>query len=839
MAIRTKYAKTKVYDTPLHADPQSTQEVFPVKSIDDSGIFELNNHNYSKAYVLSDINFAGLTSVDPHGGLSEQERLILNLSGVFNSLNVRFSYSVANEYVNEKDFNNKILYRLRGDKYDPLRQSYNSVIREKLTDAKQGLYQTIYFTLTLRADNLKEAKSSFTSVEASLRSSFVQIGIDGMAGPQLHSLAINERMQLWYNFTHTGIRGNYKFDFENELKAGRDWANVIAPASMCFYNTYFRMNGKFGRVLYISEYPKSLESDILTELSSINCTSYITINNELLDSTGYKQEIQRKSSAVGLQIESEKKRNRDNNDFLSDASNTLLSKKESLDKLLAQLSEGDYHFFNTTILVMILADTAEELETLTGKISSIASVKSFALEVCFDKQREALNSAFPFGAQEFKRVCNLSAPCLAMFMPFKTQELNDEGGLWYGINQISQNAIFGDKKKLKNYNGLILGQSGSGKSVFAKMEIISSYVNYTDDQIIIIDPQSEYGPLTKAVDGSVISFSSSKEIYVNPLDVNFDGVDYVTLTEIIGDKSDFVLTLLACCMKKDLTPEEQFEIDTVVEKVYNENYAMRKRLNGEDTRITEYSVPEYMQTRQSFELPKIDMSPEEQERAYSPTLQDIYQGLLDRDTVVAKKLAAHMQIFVNGSLNLFNHRTNIDLHNRFLVFDISNIKENLRITSMLVMLEIVKNKIRQNASTGRWTHLYIDEFHELLAIDAVASFILKLWKEIRKMHGICTGITQNMVDLLNKSANSQSLEGILSNSEYFALLSQSSLDKKKLIEFLPNISPALFNYVEGAESGCGLLKMGNTTIPFDIRMDKNSLIYSIVNTDGGINAVSV
>lgn len=259
---------------------------------------------------------------------------------------------------------------------------------------------------------------------------------------------------------------------------------------------------------------------------------------------------------------------------------------------------------------------------------------------------------------------------------------------------------------------------------------------------------------------------------------------------------------------------------------------MRKRLNGFGESTSEFEIPAYMRTETKGLLKATELSNEEQIRAYSPTLQDIYQGLKDYGNEIGTHLAAAMEIFVNGSLNLFNHRTNVDLSNRFIVFDLSGLKENLRVTSMLIMMETVRCAIKSNAAKGRWTHLYIDEFHELLAIEQVAGFVLRLWKEIRKMSGILNGITQNMSDLLNNE-NGGKLQAILSNTEYFALLSQSTLDKEKLMQFLPNISAAMFNFVDNADSGTGLIRMGPVTVPFDMRMSTECEIYKIVNTDGG------
>lgn len=827
--ITTKYEKTKQYDEPLYINPQSTEELFPVKAIDESGIFVLNNEKYSKLFKLSDINFAGVTDL-------EQKTIIINFSKVLNSINCRFSYTVADEYVDESAFSKRILYKKRGDDMDMLCDAFNEVINEKVTDAKQGLYQTIYLTLTVEAKNIREAKNALASVEATLSSTLIQIGINGMAGSSLEPVSLNERMQIWYNFTHTGLHTNYKFDWQSCMKQNKDWIDIVSPESLVFYNDYFILNGnRYGRVMYISRHAQSLESDTLSELAKINSTNYVTVNSELLDLSGYKQEIIRKHSSVGFQIEKEKKRNRDNNDFLADASDKLLTEKDSLIKLSRQVETGDDHFFNTTVLIAFLAKSYEEMVDITDQIEAIGGVKSFDVKKCFDKQREGLNSTFMFGVQEFKRMTNFSAPCQAMYMPFKTQELNDPDGTFYGINKLSQNPIIANRKLLDSFHGMILGKTRYGKSLFAKCEIISNRCLHPEDQTLIIDPQNEYKGIAHApgVNGTVVSFDTQKEVYVNPMDVNFEDVDYATLQEIISEKADFIFTLLSSCMRRDIDAEEMGILNKVIEQVYSENYAMRKKINGESEQITEFSVPSYMKKNEAVLPFASNLSHEEQERKYSPMLQDVYQKLKDMDDdSIAQKLAAHMQIFVNGSLNLFNHRTNIDLNRKLIVFDISGIKQNLHVTCMLVMLEIVRSKIVQNFKQNNWTNVYIDEFHELLGIPAVADHVIKLWKEVGKLHGSMTGITQNMTDLLNKSPNSDKLAAILSNTEYFAMLNQSTIDRKKLAEFLPSISPAMFNFVEGASKGTGLLKMGPVTVPFDMRMSDKCDLYKYVNTDG-------
>lgn len=826
--IQSKYAKTKKYDVPLYSEPQSPQECFSVKGIDDTGIFVLNDNKYSKCFVLSDINFAGMTD-------EEQKMIIIKFSRVINTVSTRFSYVIANEYADDNSYQNAISYPLYGDEKDLLRNAFNEVINDKVTDAKQGLYQTIYFTVTIESKGIKEARSTFSSMEASLRNAFIRIGVNGMAGSQLRPMDINTRMQKWYNLTHLGLRSKFKFDYYKMLQQNKDWINYVSPEKIVFYNDYFVMNDCiYGKVVYVSKYPQSLVSDFISEISKINCTSFVAVNNEPIELEVYKQEINRKHSSVGLQIERQKQRNRNNNDFLSDASEGLLDEREALVALARHTNEGDDHYFNSTILIAFLASSKKDMEDITSQIESAAGEKSYEVQPCFRMQREALNSCFIFGIQEFKRVCNFTSPCLAMFMPYKTQELNDERGLWYGINQLSQNSIIADQKK-HGFHMMYLGKTRRGKSVFAKCKIIGTALTHPEEQIIIIDPQNEYRGLanTPGIEGSIISFDTQKEEYVNPLDVNFEGVDYSALQEIIAEKADFIFTLLSSCIKRNLDAEEQGILDQVIEEVYSENYALRKRLNGESSEITEFSIPTYMREKEDIFLGATDLSQEEQVKKYSPTLQDIYQKLLDMDNnKVAQKLAKHMHIFVNGSLNLFNHRTNVDLSNKFLVFDISGIKANLRTTAMLVMLEVVRNKLKENFLKGDWTNIFIDEFHELLRIPAVAEFVITLWKEAGKLKGLLGAITQNMSDMLNSSADSDKLATILSNTDCFAILCQSSLDRRKLEEFLPTISSAMYNFVEESEPGMGLLKMGPITVPFDMRMSKESALFQIVNTDG-------
>ena len=835
MAImRTKYEATKKNDDPLCPNPVNLEDLFCVKEIDSNGIFMLNNGRFSKMFLLSDINFNGLTNL-------EQENIIENLSRILDSMTCRFSFTVSNEHKKDDDILSNLLYEMQDDELDIFRKGMNEFITDRISSARQGLHKFIYLTLTVESDSFFNANVMFSSLESTLRTAFVHIGVNEMSGASLVPLSTNERMQKLFDFSHYGVvDSDYSFDFYSEVDIKHDWKSTISPVSFSYHNNYFMLNGCYGAVYYVEEdgWPKELRSDFISAISEINCTSYVSVNSELLDSTTLKKEINRKHSKVGLKIEKEKKSNRNKNDFLSDASDYLLNTQESLNDFMRQLASNDNRYFNTTILIMFLADDYNDFIRIGKEMESVANLRGFSIRPCFTKQVEGLNSAFMFGAQEFKRVCNLSSICQAMLIPFKSQEIYDKYGRFMGLNQITQNPIVGDRKGLDNKAGLYLGMSRHGKSVFAKLEQICVRISKCSDQSIIIDPMGEYKPIIDALGGSIVSFSDLNDLFVNPLDINFENVDYSTLQEMISEKFDFILTLLSSCMRRDLNPEEQGVLDRVVDKMYNDNYSLRsKHFNSKNSDEYDFNTPAYLKGKDMKVPLNLDMSNEEQVRRYSPVLLDVYQRLMDYDgenKAVAKNLANNMDVFVNGSLNLFNHFTNVDLNKKLICFDLSEIKVNLKHSAMLIMIEIVRSKIKENWHRNIWTHLTIDEFHELLGVDKVCDYVIKLWKEVGKQMCILTGITQNMTDLLNSSSNSDKIKAIIGNTSYFALLKQSTLDKNMLMENMPSVSPAMFNFVEGALPGTGLLVFNNNTVPFDARISKDSLIYKLINTDGKI-----
>ena len=822
-----KYNSTKAYDTPLYTEPTSVDEIFSVKAIRPSGMFALNNDKYSKLYIITDINYDGVTE-------EEQGDIILNYAAILKSLSsYRFSYTVANEVMDKEEFVKKTSIPLKGDGKDSLRKEYSNVIANKLFSNKKGLVQTIYLTVTVEAKNVEEAELAFKNLEFDLNKSFKSVSKKGIDGSDVIPVDINTRMQLWYNFTHLYTNNKHVYDYDEEISYGRDFINTVAPDKIDFNNKYFVINDNvYGSVMAIEKYPKSLESNIMSKLTALDCVNYITINAEPIDKEALRSELIKKQNLVTMRVDKEKSELRKRNDFLSEISKSTQALQNSLYSLADELREKDEKYFNTTILIMVLCDSHDKLKEITTSIEKIENEFSFKIKPLVCMQREGINSAYPFGIQEIKRCCNLSSVCLSMFTPYKAQNINDDGGIWYGINGLSQNPIIINRKLYKNFNGIVTGMAGAGKSALVKGEILLNLLNNPDDQRLIIDPQNEFIKLAEAVGGTVIRFEPGKNVFINPLDVDFEDVDYAGLQKIIKQKADFVLTIISCYLERPLDKAETSVIDRVINKIYAQNYANRNNLNGANTSKQDIDVPQFLKNESVFKSNGTKLSNEEQIKQYSPLLQDIYEELNNQHDPVASQLATSMDIFINGSLNLFNHRTNVDLNNKTTVFAFGDDLKTLRLTAMTVTFEIIREKIRKNFINNVWSYVYIDEMHEALSHRKVAEMIVRMWKEERKNHGVLTGITQNLAELIDSTevADTNLIRNIFANTQLFVLASQSETDIQVIEEYLPMINPVLLNYVRNVEPGTGLIMLGNVCVPFDNIMDRNNAIYHIIET---------
>ena len=460
-------------------------------------------------------------------------------------------------------------------------------------------------------------------------------------------------------------------------------------------------------------------------------------------------------------------------------------------KLLEDLQSHNERMFLVTFLVMNTAGTRQQLENRVFQAQGIAQKYNCALERLDFQQEKALISSLPLGLNQIEIQRGLTTSSTAIFVPFTTQELFQTEGepLYYGLNALSNNLIMVDRKRLKTPNGLILGTPGSGKSFSAKREITNAYL-ITDDDVIICDPEGEYYPLVERFHGQVVKISPASPHYINPMDMN---LNYSDDDNPLSLKSDFLLSLCELIVggREGLQPIEKTVIDRAVRLVYQPYLA--------DPR------PENM-----------------------PVLGDLYQALLAQEEKEARRVATALEIYVSGSLNVFNHHTNVDIQNRLVCYDIKELGKQLKKLGMLIVQDQVWGRVTANRSVGKATRYYVDEFHLLLKEEQTASYSVEIWKRFRKWGGIPTGITQNVKDLLS----SREVANIFENSDFIYMLNQAGGDREILAKQL-NISPHQLSYVTHSGEGEGLLFYGNTILPFIDRFPKDTRLYKMMTTKPG------
>ena len=474
-----------------------------------------------------------------------------------------------------------------------------------------------------------------------------------------------------------------------------------------------------------------------------------------------------------------------NNDFSTEISYAKRTEKKEIEEIMDDVRENDQCLFYVAVTLIIVAESKEELESVTETVETIGKRNSVTIDTHYLKQREALNTALPIGVRQVETMRTMLTQSVAVLMPFNVQELNAVGGNYYGINQISKNINVGNRKGLINGNGFIFGVPGSGKSFFAKQEMGNVFLN-TQDDVIVIDPMNEYFDIADTFGGAIVNLSAYTKNYVNPLAANLAHMNERGIRDVIADKSEFMLSLCDQLLGNALNQKHHSIIDRCIRELYMRAWKVKK----------------------------------------VPVMTDFYHILKSQKEMEAQELALSLELFVEGSLNIFNHQTNVDVDNRFTVYGIQDLGSQLAPVAMLVMMEAIQQRIIDNGKRGRATWLYIDECHVLLNSDYSATYLQQLWKKVRKQGGLCTGITQNVVDLLQNYIAMT----LLSNSEFVALLKQANVDSAKLAEVI-GVSDAQLQYVHNSPSGTGLLKCGSVVIPFDNQISKDSDLYKLYNTN--------
>lgn len=755
----------------------SVQKTIAYREMGKDGICRVKDKTYSKCIRFYDINYQ-LAQNEDKNAIFENWCDFLNY---FDST-IQFQLSFINHKSNMKEFEKVIRIRPQNDAFDDVRMEYAQMLKSQLAKGNNGLVKSKYITFSIEADSIREAKPKLERIEADILNNFKVLGV--MAYP-LNGV---ERLEILYETFNPDNTTPFKFDYSQVVKTGLGTKDFVAPTSFVFKSgKEFRMGDTIGAVSYLQILAPELTDKMLAEFLDIDKNLIVNLHVQSVDQMKAIKMVKSKVTDINrMKIEEQKKAVRSgyDMDIIPSDLNTYGGEAK---RLLEDLQSRNERMFLVTALFLNTAKGKQELDNAIFQTAGIAQKYNCVLRRLDYMQEEGLMSSVPLGVNYVPIKRALTTTSTAIFVPFTTQELFMPGeSLYYGLNAISNNMIMVDRKKLKNPNGLILGTPGSGKSFSAKREITNAYF-VTQDDIIIGDPEGEYYPLVHALGGQVIHISPTSRDYINPMDIN---MDYSDDDNPLGVKSDFILSLCELIMgsRNGIEAEEKSVIDRCLPIVYQKYF--------------ENPVPENM-----------------------PVLGDLYQCLRSQKEQQAQRIATALEIYVNGSLKVFNHQTNVQLDNRIVCFDIKDLGKQLKKLGMLIVQDQVWNRVTINRSAHKSTRYYIDEFHLLLKEEQTAAYSVEIWKRFRKWGGIPTGITQNVKDLLA----SREIENIFENSDFIYMLNQAAGDRQILAKQL-NISPYQLSYVTNSGEGEGLLFYGSTIIPFKDKFDKSLKLYTLMTT---------
>ena len=757
---------------------KSAQDSIPYERMWPDGICRVAGSHYTKTIQFQDINYQ----------LSQNEDKTAIFEGWCDFLNyfdssIQFQMSFLNLAASEETFARAINIPLQGDDFDSIRVEYMTMLQNQLAKGNNGLIKTKYLTFGIDADSLKAAKPRLERIETDILNNFKRLGV---AAETLDGKA---RLAQLHGIFHMDEQVPFRFEWEWLAPSGLSTKDFIAPSGFEFRTgKQFRMGKKYGAVSFLQILAPELNDRMLADFLDMESSLIVSLHIQSVDQIKAIKTVKRKITDLDRsKIEEQKKAVRAGYD-MDIIPSDLATYGAEAKKLLQDLQSRNERMFLVTFLVLNTADNPRQLDNNVFQASSIAQKYNCQLTRLDFQQEEGLMSALPLGLNQIEIQRGLTTSSTAIFVPFTTQELfqNGKEALYYGINALSNNLIMVDRKLLKNPNGLILGTPGSGKSFSAKREIANCFL-LTNDDIIICDPEAEYAPLVERLHGQVIKISPTSTNYINPMDLN---LDYSDDESPLSLKSDFILSLCELIVggKEGLQPVQKTIIDRCVRLVY-QTYLNDPR-------------PENM-----------------------PILEDLYNLLRAQEEKEAQYIATALEIYVTGSLNVFNHQSNVDINNRIVCYDIKELGKQLKKIGMLVVQDQVWNRVTINRAAHKSTRYYIDEMHLLLKEEQTAAYTVEIWKRFRKWGGIPTGITQNVKDLLS----SREVENIFENSDFVYMLNQAGGDRQILAKQL-GISPHQLSYVTHSSEGEGLLFYGSTILPFVDHFPKNTELYRIMTT---------
>lgn len=752
--------------------PKNIQQVIPIQRIWKNGIFLVGKNKYSLTYKFTDINYAVASKED-------KEAMFLDYSELLNSFDsgATTKITVALRRINKKDFEKEILLPFKNDGLDIYRQEYNQMLVDKAIGSN-GMVREIYLTVSVVKKNYEEAKNYFRRISNDIISHLAKLG------SRCVELDAREKLRILHDFYRIGEEVNYNLDIDTLIKRGHNFKDYICPNGFSFKNDYFEMGNKFGRVLFLKDYASYIKDSFIAELTDMNQNMMMSIDVIPIPTDEAVREVENRLLGVETNITNWQRKQNANNNFSAVIPYDMEQQRKESKEFLDDLTTRDQRMMFANLTLVITADTKEQLDADTETVLITGRKHLCQIAPLKYQQLNGLNTALPIGVRKIKNLRTLTTESLAVLNPFRVQEIFDKGGIYYGENAISHNLIMVNKANLLNQSAFLLGVPGSGKSFSAK-ELIVFLSLSTDDDILICDPEGEYSALVKAMGGEVIGISASSKDHINAMDM---AEGYGDGANPVVDKSEFILSLFEQLDKKGLGPKEKSIIDRCTALVYDD----------------------YNKT------------------GVVPTLMSLRTKLLEQPEREAHELALSLELFTNGSLNVFAHETNVNTNSRIISYDIYKLGKQLKTMGLLVITDAMINRVSENYKKGKRTHIFIDEIHVLFENEYSATFFNSAWRQFRKRNAYPTAITQNVEYLLS----SVDASTMLSNSEFIVMLNQAATDRKELAKLL-NISDEQMSYITNADAGCGLIRYGSSLVPFINKFPVNTNLYKLMTTKPG------
>lgn len=772
MPIIKTLAKANKQEKTKFKIPRSVQDAIPIQRVWEDGIFQLGNR-FSKSYSFTDINYQIASKED-------KTAMFLDYSELLNALDSGASakFTIRNRQVNRAEFESSILLPMKGDSLDRFREEYNQMLLSKVTGSSNSIVRERTITLTVAKKNIAEARSYFDRVGTDLLTHLARLSSVG------RELDLGERLELFREFFR-GEPAAFPFQLKQQSELGHHFKDWLCPNAMEFAKDHFRLDSRWGRVLYLQGYASYIKDTLISELCDLDRSLMLSMDILPVPTDEAVREIQNKLLGVMTNAANFQRRQNAANNFSAVLPYDMEQQKKETTEMLEDLTNRDQRMMFGLVTLVHLADTKEQLDSDTETLISVARKHLCQLSILTFQQKDGLDTVLPYGLRRIRAMRTLTTESTAVLIPFRAQEILQSGGIYYGQNAVSKNMIVADRRKLLNGNSFRLGVSGSGKSFSAKEEIVSIALS-TDDDILILDPESEFGFLTEALGGEVIRVSASSHTHINALDMD---KAYGDERNPLIEKSEFILSLFEQLVGAGgVSAKEKSILDRCTYDVYRE----------------------YMANNYQGEV---------------PTLKDLYHSLLKQPEPEARGLALSSELFITGSLNTFAQPTNVDTKARIIAYDIRELGEQLMPIGMLVTLDAIFNRVIQNWKKGKTTWVFADEFYLLFRYQYSADFFYKLWKRIRKYNGLVTGLTQNVEELLR----SDTARLMLANSEFLILLNQSTTDRDELAKLL-HISDTQLSYITNVSAGCGLIRCAGNIVPFENSFPRHTQLYKLMTT---------